>query len=407
LNKLKDSSIKLLNLTTAWLGISISIMVIVGNGFSVFFEEIVSDLGWTRGQVSLAFSIFLFASTLALPLMGKLVDVYGAKKIIIPSVTIFALGLVSFQYFESSLFQFYAIFAVVGIVAGGTSTLSYFKVVTKSFRTRRGLALGIANTGSGLGALLIPYLSYLLITEYGWRDAYGILGVGVLAITIPLVLFGLNENYVEPSTTNDMQSTLSHDGPGLTAVETLRTRNFWIIGIAFFFGACALLGYLINMVPLLTDRGISVRDAAVAVSAFGVAQLLGRVITGTLLDRLFAPYVIAALWCLVTIIFLLLCAGISGFSLLVCTVLLGFAWGGEGDILAYMVGRYFGIRFFGGIYSLLLTMHLLGGVLGPYIFGLAFDVFGSYTQILGVMAIAILGSIILILKLEPYPVITT
>ena len=91
----------------------------------------------------------------------------------------------------------------------------------------------------------------------------------------------------------------------------------------------SLLGYLINMVPFLTDRGISVRDAALAVSAFGVAQVLGHLIVGVLLDRLFAPCVMAVLWCVVVSAFVLLSGGISGFSLVVCTVLLGVAWGAK------------------------------------------------------------------------------
>ena len=390
---------------TAWFGMSISIMVVIGSGFSVFFENIISDLGWARAEVSLAFSIFLLSATMALPLIGRLVDLIGPRKVVITSVIIFAIGLVSFQFLESNLLQFYLIFVVIGIVAGGTSSLSYSKVVTKSFRARRGLTLGIASTGFGLGGLLIPYLSFLLISEFGWRDAYGIIGIGVLMITIPLVKFGMNENYVEPLDSGHDSATTALDGPGLTVKETIRTPAFWLLGIAFFLGAAALLGYLINMVPFLTDRGISVRDAALAVSAFGVAQVLGHLIVGVLLDRLFAPCVMAVLWCVVVSAFVLLSGGISGFSLVVCTVLLGVAWGAEGDVLTYLVSRYFGIRFFGGIYSLLLTIHLLGGVIGPYIFGLAFDSFGSYSLILAIMAMAILISTILILRLESYPAV--
>jgi MFS family permease len=340
---------------------------------------------------------------LAIPFFGRMIDAVGSRKVIIPSVIIFALGLLSFQLFEASLLQFYIIFALIGIVAGGTSTLAYFKVVTKSFRKRRGLALGFANTGSGMGALLIPYISFFLIAEFGWRSAYSVIGLGVMFITIPLVWFGLNESYVEPVAVDDEEDHEKLNGPGLTVRETIRGPEFWIIGIAFFLGATALLGYLINMVPLLTDRGLSVQVAAAAASTFGLAQLAGRFATGFLLDRFFAPYIIVGLWCIAALVFVLLWSGMSGSSLIICTALLGFAWGGEGDILAYLVGRYFGIRHFGGIYGLLLSLHMFGGVIGPYLLGLTHDMLGSYSLMLALMAIAIFVASILILRLGPYP----
>ena len=390
-----------LNLATAWLGLLLSVMVVIGSTFSVFFEDIINEIDWTRGQVSKAFSLFLLSTVIGLPFIGYLVDRFGSRRVIIPCVMVFGLTLFTFKYFQSNLIYFYLIFIVIGLFAGGTSTLPYFKVITRSFTRRRGLALGLANSGTGVGQFVLPYLAFLLISAYGWRDAYALIGLVVMFITIPLVHYCLNEKNQDQHSNENV--TAPDNEVGMELREALQSRDFWLIGVAFFLGATTLLGYLIHMVPLLTDRGLSVQTAALAASAFGFSQLLGRLITGLLLDRFFAAYVIATMWLVSVLIFLLLWSGVDGYMLIICTALLGFAWGGEGDVLAYMVSRYFGLRKFGSIYSLLLTMHMLGGVAGPWLMGNSFDAMGSYTLILGGMAIIMSIAIVLILQMQRYP----
>ncbi len=389
------------NLGTAWLGLLLSIMVVIGSTFSVFFENISNEIDWTRGQISLAFSLFLMSTVIGLPIIGWLVDRFGSRRVIVPCVLVFGFTLVSFHFFDRNIQHFYLIFIVIGLVAGGTSTLPYFAVITRTFRRYRGLALGLANSGTGVGQFLLPYLAFLLIAAYGWRDAYSLIGLIVMGITIPLVCFGLNEKYHSQDLTNT--DTNTSDNEGVELREAIGSVSFWLIGIAFFLGATTLLGYLIHMVPLLTDRGLSAETAVIAASAFGFSQLLGRLLTGVLLDRFFAPYVIASMWVVSIIVFIVLWSGAQGYTLVLCTAILGFAWGGEGDVLAFMVSRYFGLRRFGSIYSLLLTMHMLGGVAGPWLMGSSFDALGSYTFILGGMAVIMSIATLLILQLPHYP----
>ncbi|MFT5132376.1 MAG: MFS family permease [Gammaproteobacteria bacterium] len=396
---------KSINLLTTWFGLMLGIMVVIPSTFSVFFDDIANEFDWNRAQVSLAFSLFLLASTIAFPIVGRLVDHFGARKIIIPSILTFMLGMISFKYWVDSLWLYYATFLVIGVAAAGTSTLTYFQVVTRSFSKRRGLALGVANSGTAVGALSFPVLGYLLLEAYGWRNAYLLLGIGITIISIPIILAGLNDKYIDSPLTNDspdanQQATLA---PDVTVKMALGSRSFWVIGIAFFCGASTLVAFLIHMVPMLTDRGISAQTAAIAASTFGVAQLCGRLMAGFLLDKYFAPYIAAAMWSITTITFLILGAGASGSTLVVTTAILGLAWGSEGDVLAYFVGRYFGLKFFGAIYGLLLSMHLLGGAVGPYLLGLGFDRFGSYTVTLMCMAATTAFAALLILFVGPYP----
>jgi len=396
---------KAVNLLTAWIGLALGIMVVIPHTFSVFFEHIARDFDWNRGQVSLAWSVFIFASTISFPLMGRLVDRFGARKVIIPSVLTFLAGMLSFKYLMNGLPVYYLTYFIIGIAACGTSTRAYFSVVTRSFSRRRGLALGVANSGTAIGALSFPYIAYLLVEAFGWRDAYLMLGIGITLVTVPVVLAGLDDRYIDTAGDSAKAgehavATLAADVP---ATEALRSPTFWIIGIAFFSGASTLIGFLIHLVPMLTDRGISAQTAAIATSTFGFAQLVGRLIAGFLLDKIPAAWLAAAIWAIATLTFLVLASGVSGGALIAATAVLGLAWGSEGDILAYFVGRYFGLRFFGAIYGSLLMMHLLGGVVGPSVLGIGFDRLGSYTVMLFAMAAVTTFAAALILFVGPYP----
>ena len=178
-----------MNLITAWFGLMLGIMVVVPSTFSVFFDDVAKEFDWNRAQVSLAFSLFMLVSAIAFPFVGRLVDRIGARKIIIPCILIFMTGTLSFKYLVDSLWLYYATFIVIGVAAVGTSTLTYFQVVTRSFTMKRGLALGVANSGIGFGAWCFPIIGYLLLEAFGWRNAYLILGIGITIISIPSCIY--------------------------------------------------------------------------------------------------------------------------------------------------------------------------------------------------------------------------
>lgn len=377
-------------LLCAWLGLLVGVIIVVSSTFSVFFSSITAEFGHGRAAPALAYSLFSLSSTLAMPAIGRWVDRVGAGRVIIGCSLIFAV-VAALLRFISSLWQFYALFLIAGIVSGGTSTLPYFKVLVRAFAHRRGLAFGIANSGTAVGNFLFPLLAFRLNAAIGWRDAYLVLGAGVLLVTVPVVMLGIRRSAA------DAEEPATPAAGDLSLAQARRTARFWILGIAFFTATTAMVGFLIHQVPLLRDRGLSAETAALGASAFGIAQLVGRVATGFLLDRLSATVVAAGLWLLAALSFVLLWAGIDGAPLLACAALVGLAFGGEGDVLAYFVSQLFGAGAFGRIYSVLLMINLLGGVVGPYVFGRAFDLTGSYTVILAVMAIALVAATGLIL----------
>lgn len=178
---------------------------------------------------------------------------------------------------------------------------------------------------------------------------------------------------------------------GASVREGLTSRVFWILVVVLFCSSIAQNGALTHLAALLTDRGVGPGGAAVALSAMGAASLVGRLLTGWLLDRFAAPrvsFVLLAVAALGT--FLLASAGSLAMGAL-ASALIGFGMGGEADITPYMLSRHFGLRAFSTLYGFTWTAYAAAGALGPVLMGRAFDATGSYEALLVRLAIGTLG----------------
>jgi MFS family permease len=392
----------------AAVGLSMGYGPIVTFTFGVFFKLLNQEFGWSRGDISQAFSISLFVMSLVFPFVGRLVDRFGARKVIIPSILLFGLGLMSLSLLSTNIWQLYAVYILLGLVGGGTAPVPYSNVLSHWFDKRRGLALGVAMVGLGLGAFVMPSLAQMLIISQGWRQAYIVFGLMVIVITIPIVglffketpeMVGLRPDgdVINPNYPNTSEQKI-----GLSAQEARQTHTFWVLVSAFFLMSASVHGCLIHLVPLLTDRGISPQLAAGATSLFGAALLFGRVGAGYLLDHFFASSVALCFFCGTALGLLLLWSGVTGTAAFIAAFLVGLGMGAEGDIIAYLIGRYFGLRAFGEIYGYAFGAFTLGGVSGPLLMGRGFDATGSYSLGLGVFVVVTLIAAGLMTRLGPY-----
>jgi len=392
----------------AAVGLSMGYGPIVTFTFGVFFKLLNQEFGWSRGDISQAFSLSLFVMSLVFPFIGRLVDRFGARKVIIPSILLFGLGLMSLSLLSANIWQLYAVYILLGLVGGGTAPVPYSNVLSHWFDKRRGLALGIAMVGLGLGAFVMPSLAQMLIVSQGWRQAYIVFGLMVMVITIPIVGLFFKETpemvglRPDGDVINPNQPNGSEQKIGLSAQEARQTHTFWILVGAFFLMSASVHGCLIHLVPLLTDRGISPQLAAGATSLFGAALLFGRVGAGYLLDHFFASSVALCFFCGSALGLLLLWSGVTGTAAFIAAFLVGLGMGAEGDIIAYLIGRYFGLRAFGEIYGYAFGAFTLGGVSGPLLMGRGFDATGSYSLGLGVFVVVTLIAAGLMTRLGPY-----
>jgi len=393
----------------AGVGLAVHIGPIIVPTFGLFLKPLSQEFGWSRAQVSLAFSLSTLAMTVVVPLIGRLVDRLGARRVIVLSVLIFGLGMISFYFLSARLWHFYAIYLVMGVAGSGTTPVPYSQVISRWFDKKRGLALGLAMAGIQLGAVVTPPLAQALIIGVGWRHAYVLLGLLVIGVTIPVVGLALKETpqmmgLLPDGETVAQAGATQRSGQelGMDGSAAWHTGAFWLMVGAFFLLSVSFHGVVIHFVPMLTDRGISAQSAALAVSMSAVGALLGGVGAGYLLDRFFAPYVAVYFFCGAALGTFLLWSGAVGGLAVVAIVLWGLALGALFDIMAYMVSRYFGLRAFGEIYSYAFAAFTLGGVIGPLLMGVGFDSTGSYSPVLGGFVVATLLAAGLMTQLGPY-----
>jgi sugar phosphate permease len=391
------------------IGLFMGYGAIISFTFGVFSNPVAQEFRWTRTEISLAYSLSLIVYCLATPMLGRLIDRLGARRIILPSALMFGLCLISFQTVAGSLWHFYAIYIVMGLVGGGNSLVPYAGVISHWFDKRRGLALGLAAIGVGTSTFVMPSLAHALITAAGWRGAYTSLGLLVILVTIPVVGFFLVDKPQlmgllpdgEAVSSDQIETNRGH-AQGMTSSEALRTGTFWLLFISFLLIGISIVGCLIHLVPMLTDRGVSAKTAAFATSVLGGAVIMGRVLSGYLLDRFFASYVAMIFFVGAACGILVLWSGATGAWVFVAAFLIGLGMGAENDIIAYAVSRYFGLRAYSEIYGYVLISFAMGGIIGPLMMGVGFDRTGSYRLILGVFLGLTVAGALMMTRLGPY-----
>ena len=354
----------------AFVGVMVSFAPIVPYTFSLFLNPLHAAFGWQREAISGTFALAAITVAVVSPGIGVLLDRFPPRRIILPSIVIFALALASLSRLGPSIQRFYLTYFVLGLVANGTAQFAYTRTILTWFKSRRGLAVAMILTGSGVGSIVIPPLTQWVIDHHGWRDAYLMLG-GIALLGMPLTALLVRNR---PITQREDESLLS----GVTVAAALRTAPFWILASIIMLSAFGENGLVTNLAAMLTEHGVTVQAAALALSVRGGAGILGRLCTGFLIDRFPAQRIQTAILLISAAgTFILAFSGTSVMAL-VGAALLGIGLGSEADVAPYLLARYFGRKHFSVLYGLTWTAYAIGGATGPMVIGHFYDRAGSY-----------------------------
>jgi MFS family permease len=392
----------------AGIGLCLGYGPIMVYSFSVFIKPLTQEFHSNRASVSLAFTLANLFQGVSSPLTGRLADRFGARRVILLSSVIFALLLVSSHLLSAKLWNLYVFFGLLGFVGSGPAPIPYVKVISRWFDQRRGLALGLTMFGIGSGAILMPVLAQRLIAMFGWRSTYVVMGLLVLVVSVPTVAFFLKESPEEMRLLPDgavaarKAAEKQNSEEGMTWRDARHSKAFLLMVGAIVLVGASVHGCVLHLVPMLSDLGVSSNRVALALSFLGIALLIGRVGSGYLLDRFFAPRVAMCLFGAAACGIALLRTGAASGLLFPAVLLIGLGMGAEVDIIAYLVSRYFGLRAFGEVYGYAFASYVLAGALGPWLMGVGFDYSGSYRSILVRFMLATLLAVVLMTRLGPY-----
>lgn len=372
----------------------------------LFIGPVGEEFNWTRTQVTAGMTLSSVIGTVISPIYGVMLDRWGTRKFALPGLVAKSLVMAGLGMVSASMTQWLIMWAIYSFASTMVKSTVWTTAVTGVFNSGRGLALGAVMSGTALAQIIVPPLGNWLIEEFGWRNAFAILGGGWGGIGLILCIFFLFDAHDQrkAEAPDKDAAAVRASLPGLTVPEALRSPPLWRIAISTFVVMLFTLALSVHQIPILEEAGVARSTAAWLASLAGVAAVAGKLVTGRLMDSM-RPNVIGGIT---------IAAASLGFALLldvfrtptlivVAMLINGYASGTKLQICAYLTSRYAGIRNFATIFSIMASLIALGAGLGPLIGGMAYDLHGDYTALLIAGIIGSLVSAWLLFGLERCP----
>jgi MFS family permease len=335
--------------------------------FGLFLPEIIANTHWQPAVVAAAIGPGALVVAFTAPLVGRISDRIGVRKVALAGGPAFATGLTLLGLLPQSAAGFVAATMLMYLLAFAGSPIPYAQALSRWFDRRRGMAIGVMFCVGAIGIAVWPSYAAMLIACFGWRTAYIALGW-----TAGLAIFGSGLLLLRVAPEAKVGSTFGHDGPvpGLTVAQALRTSRFWKTAVVFALLSGVLGGAAVQFPVILRLKGADPQIAAAMMSVVGASMFLGRLALGVLLDRWFAPRITVAVTMVSMLTFGLLLTHESTPALVLAAAFLGFGLGSEYAIAAYLVSRAFGLNSYGAIYGLVSLATGIGLALGPALMGI-------------------------------------
>ncbi len=390
-------------------------------GFSAFFIPLIKEFGWSRAAISGAFSVSRIEGGILGPIGGFVVDKFGPRKIMAFGIIMMGAGFILFSRVDS-LITFYLVFTLC-VAVGATLGIHQATAIAVAnwFIKKRGMAIGLGISGTGLAGIIVPILAWLII-QYGWRPTAVIIGLTLWIIGVPLALVMRHkpEPYGYLPDGESREKSVTQREPEVAKIEhplfralakakvstidvdftprqALRTRAFWLLTLIFGLRQFVVSAVVIHQIPFLTDLGISSELAATMLGSIAVISMAGRLGFGWMSDIVEKRYVMAICLALMTLGCFILANVQTLWHIIPFLIIYSPGYGG-GAILMYAIrGEYFGRQYFGTIMGFMDLFQMFGIVLGPVFAGWIFDITGSYR--LAFITFAIIAAIAMMLML--------
>jgi MFS family permease len=368
-----------MNLLVSFLNLTIGFSFGVSS-LPVFYPVLARSYRWNHASVAAGGSIVLLLIGIASPLIGWLVDKYSAKSVLLTGMGTVALGLALLSL-THDLGQYYLFCVVLGLGACAVSILPNSILIASRFSRRRGVAVGVINAGIGLGGFIAPILASSQISARGVSPTFLLLS---LCIAIPFVLtLVIVRNPDSQIRMEDSPSQLAGNVPG--AGPLLRMPMFWIFGISLFLAAHAMIAVQQHLVLYLVGQGFNARSSALALSTVLGASAIGKILSGAVVDRFSARFMM---------LLSILCVGLGIAALetfvdranlvFLCAMVFGLGYGGIFNAPALIVFEHFGTYRVGRVLGILIVFFGLGSATGGLLAGFIYDRSHGYSVPFGV-----------------------
>ena len=360
--------------------------------FGLYIQPLEGEFGWSRAQVSLGFSIALLISGLIAPFVGKAVDVYGPRRVIIIGAASSAASYLLLTT-TSALWEWYVFQSINAVFRQMIFFIPFTALIAIWFDRRRGAAIGILTTGFALGGAVLVPIMRVIIDAVDWDGSFLVSAALVGAIFLPLGLLIRNRpadtrSAVDGGPRSAAASTASSPPASLTLGQALRTPIFWLIAFAIAMLFYGLFGWTVHAIPYYESVGISPGWAAALFSIASGGSMLTRLAFGFLADRLGNIEAAGAglTACLVLAMLVLFATGGSTLGVALFLPLFMIGAGGGPLLELLLLTRAFGVANFGTILGAVAVVETIGLVMSPTAAGAIFDATGEYDWALMMLA---------------------
>ena len=356
--------------------------------FAVVLLPMQEEMGWSRTEVTGAFSLALLVSGVSAPFVGRWLDRYGPRALMTLG-SLVGVGLVLAWSSVENLWAFYLIWAGIGLAMAATLYEPAFAVVTRWFTSGRDRALLLVTFAGGLASTIFLPLTGWLVDGQGWRGALVVLAVVLAILTVPphaLVLrrapedLGLAPDGTAAPIAPSAGSTAKRES--VTLVAAVRGASFWLLSASFFLVTLSQVAIGVHLIPYLGERGYGLGLAATLTGFVGAAQVLGRVVMTVLGERLPRDAVTAGVFGLqaVALVVLIVWRDVPGLILFV--VLFGAASGAATLARASLVADFYGPAYYGSIGGVVAMFAMGARTLAPVGAGALYVFAGGYGPVL-------------------------
>lgn len=360
--------------------------------FSVFLNPMHDALGWSTAELTGAYSLALLLSGFAAIPVGRWLDSRGPRLLMSLGSVAGSVLLVAWSSVHH-LLAFYAIWIGIGLVMSTVLYEPAFYVVAQWFDRQRSRALTLLTFIGGFASVIYLPLAGWLVRSYGWREALLILAAVLLVFTLPIDVLLLRRHPrdlgLEPdgeTRTEPVRAIVAT--PSATMPQAVRDPAFWWLTGSFCLVMFTSVAVTVHLIPYLTDRGYSSGFAASIAGLVGLFALPGRLIFTPLGGRIERRYVTALIFFLQTVSIMVLLMWHSTFGIVAFVALFGAGFGAITPARAALVAELYGSANYGSIAGMLALWVTVARALGPFVAGLIFGAYGSYTPVFWILLIA-------------------
>lgn len=382
-----------------------ALMTCVGIGamfsLAVYLQPMSAETGWSRAGISSAMTIDFLTMGIAGFAWGAASDRFGTRPVVLSGAALLGSGLILASR-STSLIEFQLTYGILVGLAAGAFFAPMIAAATRWFDNNRSLAVSLVSAGMGVAPMTISPLARWLISTYDWRTAMMTVGVMAWALLMPAAL--LVRQPPEAARSGEPGATTPVDaGASISIARALRSPQFLVLALTFFFCCAAHSGPIFHMVSYAMICGIPAMTAVSIYSLEGLSGLGGRLLLGVLGDRLGAkPVLVCGLLVQAMAIGAYLFVNRLG-EFYALSIVFGTAYGGVMPLYAVLAREYFGPRIMGTVFGALTMVSSLGMAFGPWAGGMIFDSFNSYRWLyIGSLGVG-LGAMAIALAFPPLP----